>query len=310
MIYLSITIDTEEMNTPFWRGDYDTPIIRHKNTTGLLNEIFNHFQVKATYFTSVFQEWYFQDGEVQKLLGELKDADHDIQLHTHPIWIDPKRREHMWMFTLEEQIDLLEKGVSFIEKHTGKAPLAHRAGAYGLNHDTLKALKETNVPLDSSMYYGHSNCKVQWTKNSVLEKDGLVIYPISCFDRVTKVMGVSVKQKIAKTDIDSCSLDELIKVIEKFREEGVRVYDFFLHSYSLLKRDVRGNRFEVCERQVAKLKGFLKYISEQEDIEVITVSDFYNRFLENKTLFNYPDIIPSLVRKTGLIGGVRKMISK
>ena len=307
MIYLSITIDTEDLNTPFWRGDYSTSIIRHKLTVQLLNQIFKEFDVRATYFTSIFQEWYFKNGEVQRLIEELITLKHDVQLHTHPIWIDEQRREHMWMFSYEEQVELLRKGTEFIQKYTGNMPIAHRAGAYGLNQDTLNALKLMKIPVDSSMYFGHSNCKVQWTKNAVLEKEGLVIYPITCFKRVTKMLGIPVKHKVAKTDIDSCSLAELKMMVNKVRRHDLKVYDFFMHSYSLLDMNVSGNRFVVNEKQVQKLRSFLSYIVEQKDIQVITISDFYKKYQDNKGLFTSVDAMPSLVRHISPIEGIRKM---
>jgi len=39
--------------------------------------------------------------------------------------------------------------------------LTHRAGHYSANLNTIKALKENDILIDSSYYYGHPNCKLK-----------------------------------------------------------------------------------------------------------------------------------------------------
>ena len=85
---------------------------------------------------------------------------HEVQLHTHPVWVDPDRRLNMHQLPLDEQVAIIEQGKELLAQWSGTNPIAHRAGAYGLNEVTLQALRLTGLPVDCSMYYDHPNCMV------------------------------------------------------------------------------------------------------------------------------------------------------
>ena len=66
----------------------------------------------------------------------------------------------MAVFLIQAIIDAVEMKDD-VHKWSGAHPISHRAGAYGANTDTLKALKKLNLEIDSSNFAEHNNCKIQ-----------------------------------------------------------------------------------------------------------------------------------------------------
>jgi len=74
----------------------------------------------------------------------------------------------MYLYSLDEQIEIIKDGKELVKEWVSEYPVAHRAGgAYGINKDTFTALKENGIPIDSSSFYGHPNCKAVVTKNRI-----------------------------------------------------------------------------------------------------------------------------------------------
>ena len=75
----------------------------------------------------------------------------------------------MWCYSFNEQVEILEHGIDCLKRWGAGKPIAHRAGAYGINIDTIKALKKVGIYIDSSMFFGHENCKEVWSINEVVK---------------------------------------------------------------------------------------------------------------------------------------------
>src|SRR5207249_9066268 len=117
---------------------------------------------------------------------------HEIQLHTHPdLMYDPKRQS-MHEYSLAEQTTIIRDGMALLREWTGKAPIAHRAGSYGANKDTLKALHANGIFLDSSFFYRHGNCRLPFANlNSPFKADGIWEVPVTVHPRPVRRLGIS-----------------------------------------------------------------------------------------------------------------------
>ena len=72
-------------------------------------------------------------------------------------------------------LDLEKNGYDWIKKEV----TAHRAGAYAMNKDTLYALAENDIIIDSSMYKGSNNCKYCPAINVPQWCDGIYEIPVT-----------------------------------------------------------------------------------------------------------------------------------
>ena len=179
-VWIIVTVDLENMNTSLAEGKYNLNLFSIDVVEPVL-KIFSRFGVKAVFFASVFECCRFNKNTIRDVIQHIDSQGHDIQLHTHPFWC--YGREHMWQYSLSEQIDIISHGCELLKEWTGRYPVAHRAGAYGINQNTLKALRENDIFIDSSMFHRYDNCKVTWGINEIVQKEGIVEVPVTGFFR-------------------------------------------------------------------------------------------------------------------------------
>jgi ribosomal protein S18 len=160
----------------------------------------------------------------------------------------------------------------------------------------LIALKENNIPIDSSMFYGHKNCKVNWSKNRIVEKNGIIEVPITIFRRNRyinlRLCNIKKGSQYVKTDIDWANLEELKFFVQEAKKNNVRVMNLFMHSYSFVKFDKNFTRFEPDYKDIEKFEKFLRFISKDEAIRVITLKEFYKMYRQESAEFLGSDHVP------------------
>lgn len=308
-MYLMITIDTENLMQPPDR------VMRWPNGAwGEINgmhygfpkiiDICNRYSVKATFFVNVFECKKLGEDSLKNICQQIKVEGHDIQLHSHPVWMFNKN--YMWQFPLEKQITIIRKGGELLYKWTGEYPVAHRAGYYGINRDTLIALKQNGIVIDASMFYGHTNCKLNWSKNKIVERDSMVEIPISVFERENYIAFGSLKYRrgnsIVKFDIDWVDdFDELLAVIKKAKEDNIRVLTLCMHSFSFIKVTKGYRKFLPDMDDIKKFDYFVAFVANDKDIKLITVNDFLEVYLSNKNYFALSlDLIPTVKKEQSL----------
>lgn len=311
-LYLIITIDTENLQTPLFKKLYTKDLIC--NSFPKIIEICDSYNVKATFFLSVFEFGKFGKEEFKKICQKIKEKGHDIQLHTHPCWVYDIQRREMYRYTLQEQIRIIKNGAELIKEWTGEYPIAHRAGAYGIDKNTFLALKENNIPIDSSNFYGHPNCKEVVTKNKIVKKYGIIEVPITIFFRKYYLQFGPFKLKFKgnyiKTDIDWATLDELQFFIQEAKRHNIKVMNLFMHSYSFLKFKEDFTKFEPDYKDIEKFKAFLSWIKKDKEIRVITMKEFYKLYNENPDKFIGSNYIPAYFKRLSLGQTVKKIFQK
>ena len=272
------------------------------------------YNIKATFFISVFDSKKYGENSFKTICQVIKENGHDVQLHTHPRRAYDKTRREMYLYSLDEQIEIIREGKELIKEWTGEYPIAHRAGAYGLNENTLVALKENNIPIDSSMFYSHPNCKVTWTRNKILEKNGIIEVPVTVFYRDicwgAGPLSLKIRRSFVKTDIDWASLDELKSFVKEAKKHNIRVMNLFMHSYSFIRWDSGFTNFRPDYADIEKFVHFLEFIKSDREIAVITMREFYDLYKKNPGLFNGADHVPLIRRKEPFRNPIYKAVKK
>lgn len=295
--YVTITVDTENLQTPLIEGKYDENIIL-ENTEGIV-ELLDKFNVKATFFVDVYEYARFNEKEFKELCQNIQKRGHDVQLHTHPVWVYNSNRKLMYQYTLKEQIEIIKQGKELIKKWIGVCPIAHRAGGYGADKNTLIALRENDILIDSSNFYGHPNCKIDLTKNQTVEKGGIIEVPITIFKRTYQIRVGPYKfkrERYIKTDINWATLEELKLFIQEANINNIKLINIFLHSYSLIDFKNFSNpqpNFNMRE----KFEQFLEFITNDPEIEIISIKDFLQIYKSNPNKFKGLDYVPEIVRE-------------
>ena len=97
-----------------------------------------------------------------EVVGLIEGAGHEAQLHLHTEWVDEARepllpgtagkgkRQHLRYFDLDEQTQLLQIGIDWLQQAGAPRPLGFRAGSFAFNQHTLTALDRNDIYIDSS----------------------------------------------------------------------------------------------------------------------------------------------------------------
>ena len=155
------------------------------------------------------------------------------------------------------------------------------------------------------MFYGHPNCKVAWSKNAVVEREGIVEIPITGLYKYRPMraglFGIAHERFFAKTDLDSCSLNELLLYVEAAKERNVSVMNLFMHSYSLLAFDGKFRCFKPDRSDDEKLRGFLATAANTGNVRFMSVAGFWEQYQRDPSGFHGSDSVPESPERTGTV---------
>lgn len=181
MLPLLITIDTE-----YSAGLYQHGIGRDRaanfaraiacrsaaGEAGIFYQLdtFARHGIKAVFFVDPMPALVWGQEAVDAVVQPILAAGHEVQLHCHTEWLafaaqsplPGQEGNNIKDFSRVEQRALLEWGLERIEAAGAPRPTAFRAGNYGANDDTLRALAELGLRWDSSFAPGYagSPCEI------------------------------------------------------------------------------------------------------------------------------------------------------
>jgi hypothetical protein len=285
------TIDTEGVHgrrpfEQFARGeiglDEDWGALR-------IARIFNEYGVTGTFFVDVYEHTLFGEQPVADLCTALVQLGQDVQLHTHPSWRDdprdfpelralkrtnfyqPQHQDFMAKLDAERQAHVLHDGMRLLDKWIGQRPIAHRSGGYSIDGNTIVALKEVGIPIDSSMNTSHRNSRITWSRNQIVERDGVVEFPVTVARATAGVRGLDIYGRNLKTDINVLNASHMKEFCIQGRASGLRFINYFMHSYSLLKYS---NNFDKIDPDLTVERDMRKFLEWATSTSWISVIDF------------------------------------
>lgn len=298
-LYVTITIDTENSQGAIisgkWTKDTMLGFCRGKNWgIRYILKMLAYYNVQATWYLSIFEECIFGKKLMAEICDLLKKHNQDIQLHTHPVWLmdnEERKRVHMHQYALDEQIYIIDKGIKDIYELTGERPIAHRAGGYGVNRDTFKAMKECGIKIDSSIFYKERDCKVQTSgiKNKVADFMGITEMPVSIYKKhINHLCKMENFSSTSKIDINWTNADEIINIFKDGMKNGCGYLNLFMHSgsfYGFYRGQGLNSIEDVANRNddaARKFHKVMRYIMKTPEIEVVTVPKLYGKYIENE----------------------------
>jgi peptidoglycan/xylan/chitin deacetylase (PgdA/CDA1 family) len=213
------------------RGDYALPM-----TLQILKE----HGIKATFFVEPLFACRFGMAPLQEIVGLIREAGQDVQLHVHPEWTDEARppilanasakRQHLFHYSLEEQTTLIGRGLDMLRQAGVSEVIAFRAGSYACNRATLAALRSNGVRFDSSVNPARSwsgaDLPPEHRGQRIAEIDGVIEYPITVFfDR---------PGHLRQTQVGSSSLGEMKHLLLQAHAQGRGAFVIVSHNFEML----------------------------------------------------------------------------
>jgi peptidoglycan/xylan/chitin deacetylase (PgdA/CDA1 family) len=292
-MYIVITIDTETdiINgniIPVSKMIYGNIEGKYYGITRIMESCEKH-NFKATFFVSTLEAAFLKKNEIRDVCKYIYHRGHDVQLHTHPKWITGK--PFMWNHSREEQRELLLIGKKNIKKWIGEYPVAHRAGGFGSDENTLAALHEADIPIDSS-FIDHPYCRLKnvFKMENVVQVSGkgILELPVTQFTQF-KLMRFQPQKPF---DINANSLSELQFIVSAAKKGRIPVLTLLMHSFSFITRNKSKTAFSPNKHDLNKFETFLDYLKKDEDVRVITIKDFYKKYKDNPDCFPQGNWLP------------------
>lgn len=203
---------------------------------------------------------------LREIVTMIQRGGQEVQLHLHTEWLAwmrpsllPGRAgQNMKDFTEQEQATLIGKGVENLQRCGAREVCAFRAGNYGADNATLRALARHGIGYDTSYNYPylHTDCGMK-TDEVLLQPamiEGVREFPVTFF----RTWAGSARD----AQLRACSAAELeAALLEAWRR---RWYSFVIvaHSFELIKGREKGAQprpDRIVLRRFARLCRFLDH---------------------------------------------------
>lgn len=263
-----ITIDTEYASAlpgvggPGTRAENFARSIECETNSGPVGighqmDVMDRHGLKGVFFVDPMPALLWGVAAIEDVVGPIVARGHDVQLHCHSEWlalapVNPLTRrtgQHLRQFPLENQCRILEWARDTLIAAGAPRPIAFRAGNYGANDDTLRALAEIGIAYDTShcpALVGAGDCAITLGRDRRMPgwHCGVVEVPVGCVE--------DFGGRLRHAQITALSLDELTGALRHARDTGQASFTVVSHSFELASRD-RTRRNRVVAR---RFEGF------------------------------------------------------
>ncbi len=277
MTCVYITIDTEYSSGLFTGTG---PIDRATNfarsvacltpdgTSGICHklELFERYGIKAVFFVDPMPALVWGVAAIEDVVAPIIEAGQDVQLHCHTEWLDlageanplPGKRtgQNLYDFELDEQHRILEYARDTLIAAGAPVPVAFRAGNYGADDNTLRALARLGVRYDTShcpALPDASRISVGPETRDATLIEGVIEVPVG------SIGTLGGGQRHAQ--ITALTLAEMRAAIRHARDTQAPTFTLVTHSFELINRRkltvnrIVHRRFEGLCRALSTMKG-------------------------------------------------------
>lgn len=275
-----ITVDTE-----FWprrayttgdsyRADFRRDICgaTRSGEFGLNHQIdvLNRHRLKAVFFVEPLCAFAVGDAPLREIVEMVQGGGQDVQLHMHSEWLDwmpepilPEARgQNMNDFTLDQQTLLIEKGLAKLRSCGAEDVCAFRAGNYGANHDTLRALARNGVAYDTSHNTAYMGISCQ------MQTDETILHPVLLHDvaefPITYVRDARGRDRVFQ--LTACSIGEMKQALCDAWRRGWSSVVIVSHSFELIQgRGSLADRTRPDSFVLRRFHWLCEFLSENRD---------------------------------------------
>ncbi len=274
---------------PTSRGNYGLPYQLHQLREHGLTGVF--------FIESLFSTRFGLD-PLSEIIGLVRERDHEVQLHLHTEWVDESneplldnitgKKQFLHYFSLQEQTVLIQASAKLIELAGGRSVNAFRAGSFGFNKDTLRALGANRIAFDSSynasMFGPDSGVSPEVMLVEPVECEGVYEYPMTVFH--------STPRSLRHVQVTACSYREMEGLLWQALESGRKAFVILSHNFELLN----GSMNRPDDIMVTRFRKLCSFLDRNRDC--FRVRGFHG--LTPDLVFSQPAPLTSPIWKTGL----------
>ncbi|MBI4962769.1 MAG: hypothetical protein HY913_05775 [Desulfomonile tiedjei] len=266
--------------------EYGVPLIAKK---------LEQYGFKGTFFVSPYCP-AGSEGKMFSNLALLVSQGHDLQLHPHTETFDLSRPS-LNMYTKEEKRRILSIGMDNIVRAGAPRPIAHRAGGFALDNETLELLPELGIHVDSSIFPLWSACKVRLPDshiNRFVKVGDVYELPVTLIKMVPLVGYAG----MTPLSLDSTTWEQQREALNQAADHCLPLVTIFFHYHTLFTCTWSGVPYEPLEAtgpnksNVEAFENMLKMLTSDERFKVVTVKELWNIFVNNPQALEGPAFIP------------------
>ena len=237
---------------------------------GFQIDMLNAHGLKAVFFVESLFALAVGPDALRQVVSMIQDRGQDVQLHVHTEWLAwmkdsilPARTgQNMKDFSEDEQTLLVAHGLRNLREAGAPKVCAFRAGNFGANLDTLRALRRNGICYDSSynVQYLNSDCGIH-TSQLLLqpqEMQGVYEFPISFFR--------DGRGHYRHAQLSACSFQEIKNALLEAWQSGWNSFVLVSHSFELLKNRMLPGKPVVADRIVIRrFERLCRFLSDNRD---------------------------------------------
>jgi hypothetical protein len=221
--------------------------------------------LKGVYFVDPMPALVHGEAVIADIVGPIVARGHEVQLHIHTEWLEwakgspvgGRQGRNIGDFTLDDQIALLGHARDILVRAGAPKPTAFRAGNFGADDNSLRALAAIGIAWDSSVcpnYLG-GGCRVDFPRErtGAARIEGVTELPVAgLYDR---------PGHIRPAQICAMSATEMGAGLRQAAKARDFAFVVVTHSFEMLSRDrLRPNRsvmarFEAMCGRIARDPG-------------------------------------------------------
>lgn len=227
-------------------------------------DVLDRHDLTGVYFVDPMPGLVYGEDVVAAMVEPILARGHEVQLHIHTEWLEwakdapvAARGRNIADFAFDDQLALLTWARDALVRAGAPAPTAFRAGNYGANDDTLRALARLGIAWDSSFnadYLGGA-CGIDLPPDTIdpLPLHGLTEVPVAGIEDRPGHM--------RPAQVCALSAAEMRAGLLHAEASGRPAFAIVCHSFEMLSRDrQRRNssvmaRFEALCRTIAERPG-------------------------------------------------------
>jgi len=282
LLNVFITIDTE-ITAPYsdrWREtglSFELARDIHGRTRsgdfgiGHQMRVMNEHGLEGVFFVEALCADAAGDAPLAEIVATVQEHGHEVQLHLHTEWLrrlaEPlpgvaRTGQNIRDFPLEEQVALLRRGAENLRRAGAPAPVAYRAGNYGADEDTLRALARTGIRYDTSYNFTYADAACGLGTLGTLRQPrsahGLLEFPITYFrDR---------PGHWRHAQLCACSAGELEWVLLEAWRRGWWSVVIVSHSFELIRRPGAADEIAAPNRVVVgRFERLCRFLASHRD---------------------------------------------